>query len=232
MAQAGAHAIIAMYSSKLSFLRNYLVPYIIIGSLIPDLDLILAAIGKLFTNIPDPILFFHRKGTHSLLFILFINLLFKILSEILKKPNLKDCGAGLSIGIFIHILVDSLFFLNGVFILWPIKLKLNFWFNYNPPQLLPKILMALEFLFFRILAWIIIEISTRKIDIRFPGLLPILAKWEKAELYLFLVFAGYAILNLPYFNILFGIFYIPSLFISIIVVWIMRDIFVENDIKS
>ena len=232
MAQAGAHAIIGMYSSRLPFINSSLVPFIIIGSLIPDLDIIFVAIGKLFSNLPDPIHYFHRKGTHSLLFVLFIYLTFQILSEIFKKPNLRNHGLGISLGILLHIIVDSLIFLEGVFILWPLQLKLNLWANYNPPPILPKLLMALEFLFFRILAWIIIEISTSKKDIRFPGLLPLLGKWKNTEFNLFLFFIGLSIFNIPFYDILFGIFYIPSLIISITIVWIMRDIFLENKIRD
>ena len=90
--------------------------------------------------------------------------------------------------------------------------------------------MACEFLFFRILAWIIIEISTNKQDIKHPGFLPLIIKWKNTEFNLFLIFSAIAILKLPFFDILFGIFYIPSLLISIITVWIMRDIFTNEDL--
>ena len=117
MAQAGAHAIIGIYTSKLPFIRENLTASIIIGSLIPDLDIFAVAFGKIFTNILDPINYFHRKGTHSLLFGIFIFLIFQILSEILKNPKLRNWGIGLSIGIILHILVDS-FFLLLCFTFW------------------------------------------------------------------------------------------------------------------
>ena len=229
MAQAGAHAIIGMYASRLSFLKRINASAIIIGSLIPDLDIILVAFGKLFTNIPDPIHFFHRKGTHSFLFVLFIYLLFEIFSEILKKPELRNWGKGISIGITTHLIVDSFLFLNGVYLLWPIQLQFNFWEGYQPPEILPNLLLAIEFLFFRILAWIIIEISTQRSQVNFPGLLPLIVKWKNFEFKLFLSFIILSIFKIPFYDFLFGIFYLPSLIVSIIVVWFMRDIFIHEE---
>lgn len=232
MAQAGAHAIVGMYASRFQFINKNWIPAIIIGSLIPDLDIIAVAFGKLFTSISDPIHFFHRKGTHSFLFVLFVYLIFEILSEIFKKPNLRDWGKGLSIGITTHLVLDSLFFLQGIYILWPLQMDLNLWRNYTPPELIPKLLMVLEFLFFRILAWIIIEISTQKTEIRFPGLLPLIIKWKNIEFYLFLFLTLFAFINFPFFDILFGLFYIPSLIISIVIIWFMRDIFMDENIGN
>ena len=114
MAQAGAHAIVGMYASRLPFFNKKWTPAIIIGSLIPDLDIIAVAVGKLFTSIPEPIHYFHRKGTHSLLFVLFIFLIFEILSEILKNPKLRNWGKGLSIGITTQIIMDSFLFLQSI----------------------------------------------------------------------------------------------------------------------
>lgn len=230
MAQAGAHAIVGMYTSRFSFINQKLTPAIIIGSLLPDLDIIAVAFGKLFTQIPDPLHFFHRKGTHSLLVVLFIYLIFEILSEILKKPNLRNWGKGLSIGILSHIIVDSFLFLHGIYLLWPLQVVFNLWGNYQPPEIVPLLLMACEFLFFRILAWIIIEISINKNDIKHPGFLPLIIKWKNVELILFFIFLVFTIFNIPFFDILFGIFYIPSLLISIFTVWIMRDIFINENL--
>jgi len=232
VAQAGAHAIIGMYSSRLFSLNKSLTPSLIIGSLIPDLDIILVVLGKLFTNISDPIIFFQRKGTHSLIFVLFMYLAFQILSEILKKPNIRHHGLGISIGIFIHILADSILFSDVVFILWPLQLNLNLWEYNNPSLLMTKLLMASEFLFFRILTWIIIEVSISRIDLGFPELLPFLSKWKNIEFYLFIVFIFFSIINIPFYDIIFWIFYIPSLIISIITVWLMRDIFIKNEIRD
>ena len=45
MAQAGAHAIIGMYTAKIPFIKKNLTASIIIGSLIPDLDIFSVAFG-------------------------------------------------------------------------------------------------------------------------------------------------------------------------------------------
>ena len=227
MAQAGAHAIIGMYTAKLPFIKKNLTASIIIGSLIPDLDIFVVSFGKLFTNILDSTQYFHRKGTHSFLFVLFVYLVFQILSEILKNPKLRDWGKGLSIGITSHILVDSFFFLHGIHLLWPLQIEWNVWSKYHPPVIVPHLLLAFEFLFFRILAWLILEFSVHKTDLRNPGFLPIILKWKRLEFFLFIIFIGLAIMKIPGFEFIFGLAYLPSLLMSIISIWLMQDCF-EN----
>jgi membrane-bound metal-dependent hydrolase YbcI (DUF457 family) len=229
MAHAGAHAIIGMYAGRIPFIKNKLIVPIIIGSLIPDLDIIAVVFGKLFTSILDPIHYFHRKTTHSFLFIIFVYLFFQILSEVFKNPKLRNWGKGLSIGIFSHILVDSFFFLHGIYLLWPLQMEWNVWSKYQPPQIVTHLLLATEFLFFRILAWIILEFSINKPNLKHPGFLYIISRWKTIEFYLFLIFTTFAIFNLPGFEILFGLGYLPSLFMSIISVWVMQDCFLDNN---
>ena len=232
MAQAGAHAIIGMYTAKLPFLRKNLTVPIIIGSLIPDLDIFAVAFGKLFTNILDSTQYFHRKGTHSFLFVLFIFLFFQILSEILKNPKLRDWGKGLSIGITSHILVDSFLFLHGIHLLWPLQIEWNIWSTYRPPVIVPHLLLAFEFLFFRILAWLIIEFSTNKTDLKNPGFLPIIIKWKNLEFYFFIIFIGFAMIEIPELEFIFGLAYLPSLIMSIISIWFMQDCFENRKLKE
>lgn len=229
MAHAGAHAIIGMYTGKLPFIKKNLIVPIIIGSLVPDLDIFAVAFGKLFLNILDPIHFFHRKATHSFLFIIFIYLFFQILSELLNKPKLRYWGKGLSIGVLSHILVDSFFFLNGIHLLWPIEMELNLWNKYQPPVIISNLLLAFEFLFFRILAWIILELSINTPNLNNPGFLHLISKWKTIEFYLFIFFIFLAIINIPGFEIIFGLGYLPSLLMSIISVWVMQDCFIDNN---
>jgi hypothetical protein len=121
--------------------------------------------------------------------------------------------------------MDSFFFLQGIYLLWPLQNEWNIWSKYHPPEIVSKLLLASEFLFFRILAWLILEFSIKKSNLKHPGYLYIISRWKNIEFYLFIIFIFIAILNLPRFEILFGLGYLPSLLMSIISIWVMRDCF-------
>tara|TARA_B100000941_G_C28497842_1_gene552103 strand:+ start:1641 stop:2279 length:639 start_codon:yes stop_codon:yes gene_type:complete len=206
------------------FFNFNLVPYIIIGSLIPDFDLVFAPIIKFFSNSNEPLNNFQNKATHSITFIFFIYLLFQIISEIKKNQKYQEIGIGLSLGIFLHIFTESLLW-DSVYLFWPLKLQLNFWNIKNLSVFHSNIFSSSAFFFFRVLAWIIIELALKKNDIEHPGFIPIVIKWKRIEFYLFLTFLLLSILQFSYFNLLFYLLYAPSLIFGIFTIYIMRDIF-------
>lgn len=206
------------------FFNFNLVPYIIIGSLIPDFDLVFAPIIKFFSNSNEPLNNFQNKATHSITFIFFTYLLFQIISEIKKNQKNREIGIGLSFGIFLHILTESLLW-DSVYLFWPLKLQLSFWNIKNLSAFHSNIFSSSAFFFFRVLAWIIIELALKKNDIEHPGFIPIIIKWKRIEFYLFLTFLLLSILQFSYFNFLFYLFYASSLIFSIFAIYIMRDIF-------
>lgn len=224
MPQAGAHAIIGFYSSRLFKSKKGFIPGVVMGSILPDIDIFMVGFSFLFLDVFEPEHYFHRKATHSLFFILFIYLLFQIAGEIRSNQSIKYWGRGLALGIFLHILFDSFFFLYGIYPLWPLQLEWNMWNHYSPPHYISNGLMALEFLFFRILAWIFIQFSLEVSTLENKWFLPWLAKWRKIEFILFLLFSGLALIDFSGFNLLFGIFYLPSLAMALASIWLMQDV--------
>lgn len=224
MPQAGAHAIIGFYGSRLIKSKKGFIPGAVMGSILPDIDIFMAAFSFVFLDVPDPEHYFHRKATHSLFFIMFVYLLFQIIGELRSSKSIQYWGKGLAFGIFLHILADSFLFLHGIQPLWPLTLEWDLWKYYSPLPMVSNTLLSLEFLFFRILAWILIQFSIQADSIQHNWFLPWLAKWQKIELYLFILFIGLTLINISWFNIVFGIFYLPSFTMALFSLWLMRDV--------
>ena len=159
MPQAGAHAIIGFYGSRFIKSKKGFISGTVMGSILPDIDIFMVAFSFIFLDVPDPEHYFHRKATHSLFFIVFVYLLFQIIGELRSSITIQYWGKGLAFGIFLHILADSFLFLHGIQPLWPLTLEWNLWKYYSPHPMINNILLSLEFLFFRILAWILIKFN-------------------------------------------------------------------------
>ena len=224
MPQAGAHAIIGFYGSRFIKSKKGFISGTVMGSFLPDIDIFMVAFSFIFLDVLDPEHYFHRKATHSLFFIVFVYLLFQIIGELRSSISIQYWGKGLAFGIFLHILADSFLFLHGIQPLWPLTLEWNLWKYYSPLPMINNILLSLEFLFFRILAWILIQFSIHADSIEHNWFLPWLTSWQKIELSLFIFFLGLTFLKISWFNIIFSIFYLPSLTMAIISVWLMKDV--------
>jgi membrane-bound metal-dependent hydrolase YbcI (DUF457 family) len=95
---------------------------IVLGSLVPDADnLAVATVMKLPTE------GVHRTFTHSLFTVVAVIVVFYLVSLATKQPRWGNLGVGLGVGILMHILLDLILWFNGVAVLWPIPLWINFW---------------------------------------------------------------------------------------------------------
>ncbi len=225
MPQVGAHAIIGFYINKFLKTKKWLYVSIIFGSILPDVDTIIVGFSILFTDINNPFTYFHRKATHSFFLVIIIYLVCMILSEIYKNQKYKTIGIGLSIGMISHIIADTFFFFQGIYFLWPINYQFNLWNDiYSPTPLIKKLIFTLEFLFFRIYAWILLQLSiiTPAKNIWFHKPLII---WKNVMTILFIIFLVIAIMGIPVFTTLTSIAYIISLIVTIYSTWILRDVF-------
>ncbi|SVE02390.1 uncharacterized protein METZ01_LOCUS455244, partial [marine metagenome] len=92
MAQAGLHAAVGNQMRKIIPYEKRLFPALIFGSMLPDLDIIVVAIASIFYPINQAEELFHRTFSHSFFTLIFIFLMFAILSEIKKRPVLKSIG--------------------------------------------------------------------------------------------------------------------------------------------
>jgi membrane-bound metal-dependent hydrolase YbcI (DUF457 family) len=216
MAQAGIHALIGLQSKRLIPYEKGLYPSVIIGSLLPDLDIIVVALSSIFYSIEKSTEIFHRTFSHSFFSLTILYLLFMIWSEVKKSSRLKTIGKGISIGILIHIIVDIFLWFHGVQFLWPLPInEFNLWKSIQIPVVIKNLILSIEFLFFRIYAWFLIkQYLSNPVDNGW--FINFLTKWMKIESILFIVFLIFTYFGIPSFTFLFGLAYIPSLIMAII----------------
>ena len=216
MAQAGIHALIGLQSKRLIPHKNGLYPSIIIGSLLPDLDIVVVALCSIFYSIEKSTEIFHRTFSHSFFSLTILYLLFMIGSEAKKNSQLKTIGKGISIGIFLHIIVDIFLCFDGVQFLWPLPINgFNLWESIQIPEVIKNLILSIEFLFFRIYAWFLIrQYLSNPIDNAW--FINFLTKWMKIESILFIIFLIFTYFKIHSFTFLFGLAYIPSLIMAII----------------
>ena len=223
MAQAGLHAAAGYQLRRVCPYEERLFPALIFGAMLPDLDVIIVAFASLFYSISQAEEIFHRTFSHSFFTLIFVYLVFAILSEMYKKPVLKSIGKGITLGMLTHLLIDTLIWFRQIDLLWPLPLKpVNLWHLWEAPPLVFQILLIFEFFCFRWYAWFLITQH-----IKTPGnqawFVKYLTKWKKWEDYIFLLFIILVIWNPPFFKILFGIAYIPSLIMALFSTYMSRD---------
>jgi len=216
MAQAGIHALIGLQSKRLFPHKKGLYPSIIIGSLLPDLDIILVAISSIFTSIEKSTEIFHRTFSHSFFSLIIIYLLFMIAGEAKKDSQLKTIGKGITIGILLHIIVDTFLWFHGIHFLWPLPVtEFNLWKSMHIPVIMMNLILSTEFLFFRIYAWFLINQYLSN-PVGHSWFIKFIIKWMKIESILFFIFLIFTYFEIPSFIFLFGLAYIPSLIMTII----------------
>ena len=107
MALSGLHAILGYQCRRIIPYERRLFPAIIFGAILPDLDIVIVAIGSLFYPILQSEALFHRSFSHSFFSVILIYLLFAIFAELKKRPVFKSIGKGLALGILSHIILDT-----------------------------------------------------------------------------------------------------------------------------
>ncbi len=223
MAQVGLHAALGYQLNRIIPYEKRLFPSLIIGSMLPDLDIIIVSIATLFYPISQAESIFHRTFSHSLFTLIFVYLSFSIVSEIKKTPLLKSIGKGITLGMLSHLLIDTLTWFRQIDILWPLPMEpFNLWYFFDAPPLVSQILLIFEFFCFRWYAWFLISQHLKTAN-RHSWFIKYLNRWKNLESYIFLFFIILLIWNPPFFKILFGIAYIPSLIMALFSTYMSRD---------
>lgn len=109
MPQTGLHSLAAtVISEKIipSQNRKPLAWGLLLGSILPDIDILPVVIAYLLTGNLSALYVFHRSITHSLTAVIVTLLLFLIISKVKKDKKYLLLGVGLSLGILLHILLD------------------------------------------------------------------------------------------------------------------------------
>tara|TARA_X000001036_G_scaffold253628_1_gene236052 strand:+ start:3039 stop:3749 length:711 start_codon:yes stop_codon:yes gene_type:complete len=233
MAQSGIHAFSGIVVSKFLKNKKWFIPSFIFGSILPDIDVLFAAILFLFgTNIFDAEAI-HRTFTHSLFTIVIIYFIFLSISEITSKQKFKVIGKGICLGMILHCILDIFLWFSSISLLWPIQPYLiqpiDIWGNmvFKNEQAIRKILLALEFIMFRFYGWFLINKAIQSIYIQnCIWFVKYISRWIKIEfiIFLFFLFLIYLNTNINSYKIFFTIMYIPSLIMALISTYILRDV--------
>lgn len=225
MAQSGIHAFSGIVLSKYFKQQKWLAPSIIIGSMLPDIDIFLSALAFILgTPVQTAELIFHRTFTHSIFTLITIYLTFLCIAEIKSNENFKIIGRGVCIGILLHIILDLLFWFKSVHLFWPLPTdSIDLW-SLNVPELFYKITFSLEFILFRIYGWYLINSF-----IKYPGnqgwFIKYISRWINIEFIFFVISIAYIYLNMPGYKVFFTIMYIPSLMMALFSTYILREMF-------
>jgi membrane-bound metal-dependent hydrolase YbcI (DUF457 family) len=212
MAQAGMHALVGLVARNSTKNRTWLFLGVLLGSMFPDMDNYLVAIGTV-TGMDEPGEVFHRTFTHSVFTILAVLVIFFVVGTLRKDQRWNNLGIGFGVGIALHMLLDLVIWFNGVPLFWPLGSELNFWSGYSPPEALVKILNPAELLFFGLFFfWLLRTAQTKKTDLNKQKSLQ---AWMNAMYLLFVVFAVLAFVNIGNLsntvNLVYGLVYLVAL---------------------
>ena len=217
MTLLGLHTYIAFKIKPFLYQRKMFFSSFLIGSVIPDIDIILVALCSIFLTQNESITIFHKTITHSFITAGIIYLFFLIIYEIKKNKIILNVAYGFTSGFVIHILVDTLIGFGKITLFWPLPIgALNGWDYTTISYNLENIILCSEFIFFRLLASQLIKtlLNCRTI-MKNDNYIQYLASWMKIELYFFLVLLLTIIFIPEYKLIIFFILYIPSYVMSI-----------------
>ena len=212
MAQAGLHALVGVVTQKMSVRKTWLFLGVLLGSMFPDMDNYLVAIGTV-TGVENPGEVFHRTFTHSVFTILFMILVFFVVGAVRKDDRWRNLGVGFGVGIALHMLLDLVIWYNGVPLFWPLGTELNFWEGVEKPALLEKLLNPAELLFFGLFFFWLLR-SAQNTNTNVP-LRPVVRMWMNVMFFLFFLFAFLAFMNLGGFtktlDMIYGVVYLVGL---------------------
>ena len=238
MAQSGIHAFSGIILSKLFKQEKWFAPSLMLGSILPDVDILFSAIAFLFGASIIEAEGMHRTFTHSIFTVLIIYLVFLSIKEIKSDEKFKIIGKGICIGMAMHIILDVFLWFNDISLLWPLQPYLinpiNIWENISLSHspILKKILLAFEFIMFRLYGWFLINqfISIKNMYNSPIWFIKYVTKWIKIEFILFITFLLliYININIDIYMILFTLMYIPSLMMALLSTYVLRTVFDNN----
>ena len=223
MPQAGLHAVVGYQVRRIIPYKKRFLPAVVFGAILPDLDVIAVVIGSLFYPISQAEKLFHRSFSHSFFTIILIYLLFAILAEWKNNPALKSVGKGLVLGMLTHIILDTFFWFREIHFLWPLPIEpFNLWNFWEAPEWLHRTMLVLEFFCFRWYAWFLMQQHLIKPQSN-SWIIKYLTIWIGWETCFLVFFALLAYWSPPFFKVLFGVAYIPSLIMALWATYMSRD---------
>jgi membrane-bound metal-dependent hydrolase YbcI (DUF457 family) len=115
--------------------------------MLPDTDILAVAVATIAEWPTDEL---HRTFSHSIYTPVLVILVFCVLGWVSRRPDWRDLGIGIGLGITMHIALDLMIWFRGVAIFWP-WLELDFWRRVDVPGWWKKFELPAEFLSFALL---------------------------------------------------------------------------------
>lgn len=218
MAQAGIHGIVGLVTRKWTPASEWLVLGIVLGNLLPDADNLAVAVA---TVTGSPTAGLHRTFTHSLFTVTAVITIFQLIAVLAKRPRLGNLGLGLGIGMTMHIALDLLIWFDGVAVLWPLPIWINFWEGVTPPEWFARLMSPLEMLFLALYFGGLAALAQRQgTDL---GRVKWLKVWTAVQAILFLVFLVLVYTMESGFMTIYGAVYLLSLGVATVITIQMRQ---------
>ncbi|MFW9903959.1 MAG: metal-dependent hydrolase [Candidatus Thorarchaeota archaeon] len=262
MAPTGFHGLLGLWiASRLDPKYSNIRIGLVVGSVIPDLDLLGSVLIFILTSDVELTIAFHRSVTHSLVIIgaiLFFSYLAKLRFESVRLTYFPLI-IGLVGGMLLHITLD-MFYFDGITLFWPLQplgdriIILQFTYNDLPTNynsLLVKIIGTLdghaEFVFYLVFAYLANKYQTNQELNLGWGLKRLkITNWPKKLTWFsyFLIFEMFFFLGLAFFSISWSIldrdlFFIllyipltPVYFFSGLLPLLMRETIVHLGLKN
>ena len=218
MAQAGIHALVGIGACRWARNRTWLALGIVLGNVLPDVDILAMAVATLAGWPTVRVERLHRTFTHSVFTAALAVAVFCIIGWASRRPQWKDLGIGLGIGILMHILLDLVIWFRGVEILWPLSSPVNFWKPVGGWW--GTFELPAEFLCFALLFLVLHRLANKQgTDLT---VLPKLLTWAWLQSLLFVALWVLAYAWRGGYPIVHGALYLPSLGLAIGVIIRMR----------
>ena len=223
MAQAGLHTYISILLTNKLPKKQWFFYSFLFAAILPDIDIIFSIFNKIITNSPYDFIF-STTIFHSIITTTIIYLIILIVYEFKKNTYILHIANGYALGTTLHLIIDILFWLRPIHILWPLPVNpINIWSAVDIPIQVILIHALLEIFFFRLFAYQMINIilSNTKVN---SNVIKLLSIWMKINFYLLLI---YAILTCTLDShslfIIFSIIYTPSISLLLFTLYKLRN---------
>ena len=220
MSLIGLQIYLALKFSFFITKKNISIFSLLVGFSLPESGSFFILLNNLLTDSKNKLYLLDKDLTHSLITIGIIYLLFLIVYEIKKRESILKTANGIIAGMLINIFIDILIRLGNIDIFWPLPIiTLN---NYDYPAIVFNFFLILEFIFFRLTYYQLIELTLKKAISNKH--LKYLSYWMKIlNLFLFILIITIFLFNTKIL-IIFNLLYIISYSGLLVSIFILKEV--------
>ena len=220
MSLIGLQIYLALKFSFFITKKNISIFSLLVGFSLPESGSFFIFLNNLLTDSKNKLYLLDKDLTHSLITIGIIYLLFLIVYEIKKRESILKTANGIIAGMLINIFIDILIRLGNIDIFWPLPIiTLN---NYDYPAIVFNFFLILEFIFFRLTYYQLIELTLKKAISNKH--LKYLSYWMKIlNLFLFILIITIFLFNTKIL-IIFNLLYIISYSGLLVSIFILKEV--------